>query len=303
MKISKEVKIGTFIVVVLTASFFLINYLRGEDIFDREIELVSKYEDLHGLVASAPVHIKGFKAGEVTEVTYLADEAKFRVVCSVLREFAVPQDSKMVIYGVDIMGGKGIRIDLGTSSVMAENEAVLSGEYEQDLMGSLGASIGPLLEKVSSTLDSLSVTVSGVNSMLSERNVASISNSLALLETTMSDVRKIASTVQGKSGELNDFIENLASFSDKLGSIAGNADAAVADVSAIVDSLAKADLDGLVASFKSLVDNVNDPDGSIGKLLNNDSVYNSIDSLLIDVNSLVRKIQENPKKYLKISVF
>ena len=303
MKISKEVKIGAFIVVVLTASFFLINYLRGEDIFDREIELVSKYENIHGLVASAPVHIKGYKAGEVTEVTYLPEEAMFKVVCSVQKEFAVPQDSKMVIYGVDIMGGKGIRIDLGNSSVMAQSESQLAGEYEQDLMASLGASIGPLLEKVSSTLDSLSVTVSGVNSMLSERNVASITNSLALLETTMSDVRNIASTVQGKSDELNDFIENLASFSDKLGSIAGNADAAVADVSVIVDSLAKANLDGLIASFKSLVDNLNDPDGSIGKLLNSDSVYNSVDSLLLDVNSLVKKIQENPKKYLKISVF
>ena len=303
MKISKEVKIGAFIVVVLTASFFLINYLRGEDIFDREIELVSKYENIHGLVASAPVHIKGYKAGEVTEVTYLPEEAMFKVVCSVQKEFAVPQDSKMVIYGVDIMGGKGIRINLGNSSVMAQSESQLAGEYEQDLMASLGASIGPLLEKVSSTLDSLSVTVSGVNSMLSERNVASITNSLALLETTMSDVRNIASTVQGKSDELNDFIENLASFSDKLGSIAGNADAAVADVSAIVDSLAKANLEGLIASFKSLVDNLNDPDGSIGKLLNSDSVYNSVDSLLLDVNSLVKKIQENPKKYLKISVF
>ena len=303
MKISKEVKIGAFIVVVLTASFFLINYLRGEDIFDREIELVSKYENIHGLVASAPVHIKGYKAGEVTEVTYLPEEAMFKVVCSVQKEFAVPQDSKMVIYGVDIMGGKGIRIDLGNSSVMAQSESQLAGEYEQDLMGSLGASIGPLLEKVSSTLDSLSVTVSGVNSMLSERNVASISRSLSLLETTMADVRKIASTVQGKSEELDSFIENLASFSDKLGSIAGNADAAVADVSAIVDSLAKSDIDGLITSFKTLVDNVNDPDGSIGKLLNSDSVYNSVDSLLIDINSLVKKIQENPKKYLKISVF
>ena len=303
MKISKEVKIGAFIVVVLTASFFLINYLRGEDIFDREIELVGKYDNLHGLVASAPVHIKGYKAGEVTEISYLAEEAKFKVVCSVQKEFTIPEDSKMVIYGVDIMGGKGIRIDPGNSSVMAENEYELSCEYEQDLMASLGTSIGPLLEKVSSTLDSLSVTVSGVNSILSERNVASITNSLALLETTMADVRKIASTVQGKSEELNDFIENLASFSDKLGPIAADADAAVADVSAVVESLAKADLDGLVASFKSLVDNVNDPDGSIGKLLNCDSVYNSVDSLLIDVNSLVKKIQENPKKYLKISVF
>jgi phospholipid/cholesterol/gamma-HCH transport system substrate-binding protein len=74
-------------------------------------------------------------------------------------------------------------------------------------------------------------------------------------------------------------------------------------VSGVVDSLSKADLDGLVSSFKSLLDNVNDPDGSLGKLMKNDSVYNSVDSLLIDINSLVNKIQENPKKYLKISVF
>ena len=74
MKLSKEIKIGFFIVVVLTASFFLINYLRGEDIFNKEIELKSKYDDLHGLVASAPVHIKGYKAGEVTAVTYIAEE-------------------------------------------------------------------------------------------------------------------------------------------------------------------------------------------------------------------------------------
>jgi phospholipid/cholesterol/gamma-HCH transport system substrate-binding protein len=55
--------------------------------------------------------------------------------------------------------------------------------------------------------------------------------------------------------------------------------------------------------MKSLIDNVNDPEGSVGKLLVDDSIYNSVDSLLHDVNILVDKIQENPKKYLKISVF
>ena len=303
MKVSKEIKIGSFIVVVLTASFFLINYLRGEDIFNREMELKAEYDDLHGLVTSAPVYIKGYKAGEVIEVNYLADEAKFEVVCSVLKEFQVPADSRMVIYGVDIMGGKGVRIELGTSSDVVDDGAMLSGEFEQDLIGGLGESIGPLLEKVSNTLDSLSVTVSGVNMVLSDRNVESIGRSLAHLEKTIADVRSIASGVQGRSDELNDLIDNLASFSGKLGGIAEKVDTTMAGVSGVVDSLAAADLDGLVASFKSLLDNVNDPDGSIGKLMKDDSVYNSVDSLLVDINSLVRKIQENPKKYFKISVF
>ena len=70
MKHSKELKIGIFVITVLITSFFLINYLRGEDIFNKEIELVSRYDDLEGLVASAPVYIKGYKAGKVSEVTY-----------------------------------------------------------------------------------------------------------------------------------------------------------------------------------------------------------------------------------------
>ena len=56
MKYSKELKIGLFVVTVLVASFFLINYLRGEDIFNNEIELVSRYDNVEGLVASAPVY-------------------------------------------------------------------------------------------------------------------------------------------------------------------------------------------------------------------------------------------------------
>lgn len=303
MKASKELKIGIFVVVVLTASFFLINYLRGEDILDREIELKGSYADLRGLVASAPVYVKGYKAGEVSEVRYISEKDSFEVVCSVLKDFKVPEDSRMVIYSVDIMGGKGVRIDYGVSETPAVDGSELQTAFEQDLLGGLGESIGPLLEKVTGTLDSLSVTVSGVNKVLSDSNVASIGRTLSHLEKTMADVKALAAGLEGKSGELESFIENLSSFSDKLGGIAEKVDSTMAGVNGVVGSLSQADIDGLVSSFKSLLDNINDPEGTVGKLLKNDSVYNSVDSLLIDVNSLINKIQENPKKYLKISVF
>ena len=48
---------------------------------------------------------------------------------------------------------------------------------------------------------------------------------------------------------------------------------------------------------------MNDPDGTVGKLFVDNSVYDSVDTLLNDIDSLIRKIQENPKKYLRISVF
>ena len=63
MKHAKELKRGLFVVVIMVASFLLLNYLRGEDIFNKEYEVVGRYPIVEGLVASSPVFVKGFKAG------------------------------------------------------------------------------------------------------------------------------------------------------------------------------------------------------------------------------------------------
>lgn len=303
MRFSKELKIGVFVVVVLTASFFLINYLRGEDIMNREIELVSQYDNVEGLVASAPVFIKGYKAGKVSEVVYQPESGNFKVTCSIKKEFAIPEDSRMTIYAVDIMGGKGVRIDLGSSDDMAKDGDMLQPAFEPGLMDGLSAGIGPLLDKVNNTLDSLGVTVSGVNRVLSEKNTASISRTVAHLERTMADVSQVVANVEGKSKELDQFVDALSAFAGKLDGLAAKVDTTMTGVKDFVGTLNESDIDSLVVSFRELLDNINDPSGTIGKLLNDGSVYDSVDSLLNDVDTLVRKIQENPKKYIRISVF
>ena len=303
MRFSKELKIGVFVVVVLTASFFLINYLRGEDIMNREIELVSQYDNVEGLVASAPVFIKGYKAGKVSEVVYQPESGNFKVTCSIKKEFAIPEDSRMTIYAVDIMGGKGVRIDLGSSDDMAKDGDMLQPAFEPGLMDGISAGIGPLLDKVNHTLDSLGVTVSGVNRVLSEKNTASISRTVAHLERTMADVSQVVANVEGKSKELDQFVDALSAFAGKLDGLAAKVDTTMTGVKDFVGTLNESDIDSLVVSFRELLENINDPNGTIGKLLNDGSVYDSVDSLLNDVDTLVRKIQENPKKYIRISVF
>lgn len=299
----KELKIGIFVISVLVVSFFVLNYLRGEDIFNREYEIVSRYDNVEGLVASAPVFIKGYKAGKVTEVSYDSVEGDFVVTCSVSNDFEVPDDSRMVIYSVDIMGGKGVKIDMGTSSTLVSDGDTLAPLFEAGLMDSLGGSIGPLLAKVTNTLDSLSVTVSGINALLADVEKVGLSATLAHLESTMANLRSLSAAVKGKSGAITSLVDNLNEFSSKLGGIAEKVDTTMNGVNDLVVRVNDSDIEGVVKSFKDLLDGINDPEGSIGKLLNNGSVYDSVDSLLKDVNLLVDKIQENPRKYLKISVF
>lgn len=299
----KELKIGIFAITVLVASFFVLNYLRGKDVFNREIELNGHCEQVQGLVASAPIYIKGYKAGQVASVEYDPESCLFEVVCSVRKEFNVPSDSQIAIYSHDIMGGKAVKIILGQSSEPAADGGTLQIVFEPGLMDAVGEAIVPLVAKVTSALDSLNTTISGVNTLLSESNVASISRTLKDLEVTMANVKGLSRSINGKSQDITSLIANLTAFSTDLKTLSSKLDTTVEGVNGVVADLDKADINGTVESFKTLVDNINDPDGSIGKLLKDDSVYNSVDSLLVDINLLVDKIKENPKKYLKISVF
>lgn len=299
----KEFKIGIFAVIVIVASFFVLNYLRGEDIFNRESEYTATYENLNGLVASAPVYIQGYKAGKVSEVSYDKEQKCFNVLCSVSKDFDIPVDSKMTIYAVDIMGGKGIRIDLGTSDELAEDGAVLIPNYEAGLMDGLSEKIAPLMAKVQQTIDSLGVTVAGVNRILSESNTYNISKTLEHVESLTSDLESISSKVDGRSSEITALIENLKTFSDGLGGVMASVDTTLAGVGTAVASLNAADLTGTISSLKTLVDNINDPEGTVGKLFVDDSIHDSVDSLLNNIDRFVDKIQENPRKYLKLSVF
>ena len=303
MKFSKEFRIGVFVISVLITSLFVINYLRGKDLFNREMEVISYFDEVDGLNVSAPVFVKGFKAGKVTEVEYDSKAGIFKVTCSVLRDFTIPEDSKLTIYATDLLGSKGVKIQLGTSEVMAENGDCLASAFQTSMVDDLVAQVTPIMEKVSNTLDSLTVTVAGVNALLCEANQDNISKTLAHLEKTMKDVSSIAAVIEGRSADLDAFITNLSELSVKLNTVAEKVDGTVDGVSQVVGEISETDIKGVVETFHTLLKNINDPDGTFGKLLVDGSVYTSLDTLLVDVDTLVKKIQENPKKYMKISVF
>ena len=303
MKLSREFKIGCFVLAVLVASFFVINFLRGKDIFNREMTVMSFYENIDGLVPSDPVYIKGYKAGSVISVEYLPEKGHFEVACSVLKKFRIPSDSRMTIYSRDIMGGKAVRIDPGLSADHISDGAVLAPATEPDMLASLAGQAVPLLSRISSAVEGLDSLTASANALLSRENRDGIRNIILKLEKTASEAEKISSALGGRSGELELFIDNLASLSTRLDSIALKTDRSMSDVNSVTAALRKSDIEGLIVSFRDLLDNIRNPDGSFGRLLSEDGMYDSIESLISDADSLLRKIQENPKKYIRVSIF
>ncbi len=302
-KFSREFKIGIFVLTVLLISFFVINFLRGKDIFNREMSVRSSYDNVAGLVPSDPVYIKGFKAGAVTSVEYDPRTDRFDVTCSVLKKFRIPEDSRMTIYSRDIMGGKAVLIEQGVSGKTVSDGALLSPALQMDMLSSISRQVVPLLTKVESAVVNLDSVAVSLNSLLDRDNRESVQNILESLDRTMREAQKISAAVGGRSDELSLFVDNLVAFSSRLDSIAVKADSAMSGVNCVTESLGRADIEGLVTSFTELMESLKDPDGTVGRLLSDRKVYDSLESLISDADSLLKKIEENPKKYIRISIF
>ena len=208
----KELKIGILAVAVLVATFFVINFLRGKDLWNKEYELSSTYEDVQGLLPSSPVYIKGYKAGTVTEVTYSKEKGAFDVLCTISRDFPVPEDSRMTIYSADLMGGKAIRIDMGKSPNPAEDGAVLTPSVSPDMLSSIAAGIEPLISKGSDVLDNLDNALTNLNLTLSEENRESLRNIMENLDRTIAEIEQIVGTVEDRKDDIDSFIANLNGF-------------------------------------------------------------------------------------------
>lgn len=292
----KEIKIGAFAVIVLAVALFMIEFLKGKDIFSRNNTYYIIYPSVEGLSISTGITVGGYAAGVISDIAYNRQTMDYTVSASVSREFDIPEDSFIEIYSSDILGTKKLRVKMGSSPVMATSGDTLRGCMETDMLSSVTGGLDSLMRSIGTTVES-------VNLILNEENRAEVRQLLQRLNRTAGNLDNISSMLQSKSPDIEALLSNLSSISATLDSAATAISGTAANAEAITASLNEADLKGMTDSIRSLAGRLQSPDGSIGKLMGSDSLYNTLTALSSDLDSLVNSIRRDPKKYIKISIF
>ena len=292
----KEIKTGLFAVIVLAVALFMIEFLKGKDIFSRNNTYYIIYPSVEGLSVSTGVTVGGYAAGIVSNIAYNRQTMDYTVSASISREFEIPEDSYIEIYSADILGTRKLRVRMGSSSVMASSGDTLRGCMETDMITSITGSLDSLMKSIGTTVES-------VNLILDEENRSEVRQLLKRLNNTAGNLDKVSAMLQSKSPDIETLLSNLSSISTTLDSAVTTISGTAANAEAVTASLREADLAGMTDSIRSLAGRLQDPDGSIGKLMDSDSLYNALTALSNDLDSLINNIRKDPKKYIKISIF
>ena len=303
LRLTREQKIGLFAIITLASIYVVVNYLKGKDLFSSSNTYYTVYNNVEGLNSTGPVYIRGLKVGTVESVEYLQGKDEFIVKLKIKSNYNIPDNSVAEIYSVDLLGTKALRVNIGNSKEYLKDKGTMQSTTEEGLTEMLKSQFLPLKDQISDLVATLKATLENVNGMIDADAKRNIASSLESLSKTLASTKAIVQNLEKSGPEITQLISNINSLSGELTQSTQKLNYGLDNIGEITDSLKTADLAGTVNSLKELLEQMNNPQGTVGKLLRTDSVHNSIDQLIRDMDILIKNITENPKKYIKVSVF
>ncbi len=103
--------------------------------------------------------------------------------------------------------------------------------------------------------------------------------------------------------QANEVLAKLNSTSEKLDKIAGDIEAGRGSLGKFIkDEKLHDDAQAAIASFRNISDKLDKGEGSAGKLLHDDKLYNNLNQTTAEMVKLLYDFRQNPRKYLSIKL-
>lgn len=298
MKISKEVRVGFFSLLGIALLIWGYNFLKGTNILYKSKTLYTVYPSVAGLAKSSPILVNGFQVGVVESIYFHPNNSGEIVVRLVITEtdFLIPNNSVASLVSLDFLGSKAIALQIGNSGKDVVTGDTLIADLEKSMLDGMSEQILPIKDKaeklmisLDKTLAQLDVVLKDVDDVLNEKNKQRFSDALLNLNATIVSYKDVAESMNSSMKTLQPTLKNFRTFSDSLAALEMNA--TLQKAQATFD-----DMSVIMAKIKN-------GEGSMGQLINNDSLYFNLQSATKDLDKLLIDMKENPKRYVHFSIF
>lgn len=310
MKFSKELKAGVIALLAIIGFVVLFQFMKGRSLFTTDNIFYAQYDNVEGLAQSSPVSINGLKVGQVDKIIpHTAKNGKidFLVKITVDNNFEFSKNSTLEIFEPGLMSGKEMRINLMYGGETAKDGDTLKGAFKLGTLGSLSSQVGPVKDQLQTVLYRVDSLMSSANQVVNAQNREEIRLLLSNLNKTVGALQTTAGNVNSLIGHNDPKLQKVlddASVTMQTGKVTldkyGNLAESI-DTKKLNETIAN--LDATVGQLNSVVSGIDRGEGSLGKIMKDDQLYNNLNAASTNLNSLIEDLKANPKKYVNFSVF
>lgn len=291
------------------------NFMKGRNILVKETTLYAIYDRTAGLGINNPVTLHGHQIGMVRDVRFLQNDPQARLLVrmGITEDIPIPSDSRAVIE-TGLLGSNLINIRLGSSKTMLKNLDTLHSEVATTLQEQFSIEMLPVKTKAESVMLSLDSVLTVIRYVFNEETrhnlsiaMENIRRSIDILKNTtynidtlvaggksrlsniFANVESITANIEDNNKALNNIINNLNNISDTI---------AVINFSRTINNA-----DTAIANFSNIIQKINEGEGTLSKLINDETLYHELESSAAALKELLIDINENPERYVQFSLF
>ena len=290
----QTVKIGFFTLLAIVLLYLGITYLKGLTISARSKTYYVAMNDVTGINVATRVFVNGYKVGSVRKLDYdYRNNGETILTLTLDPGIKLPQGTQVQV-AQTLFSGALVNLilpDVETGAYLNAKDTIpMSTRQSAKSLEQLQSEFVP---RISATLSRMDSVLLQANTILSNPNI----------EPTLADVRQSAQHINASSAQLQQSLSSLPVIMERIDHTSANVESFASKLDSLRLQETIANLESTSRELKSFTQRLNQSNGTVSRLLNEDGLYNRIDSVTTSLDALIRDIKANPKKYVKLSLF
>ena len=289
-----ELRVGLLVLVSAVLLVWGVFWLSDKDIGGGGLEIHAIAADAQQITDGARVYMRGVDVGSVRGVELQEDQVVLRL--EVRYADPLPNDTRGLIRPAGFLGNQMIVLLPGVSRTALANGDSISL--------SVGAEISTIAGELGDKADDLLVRAAAI---FSDQTIADIQTTSSAVAGAMTELQRL---MEDQSGTIGELVVNLNAASAQLKSATEGTDleATVARIDSITTRLesASAGLDSTSHSLASITRKMDEGEGTLGLLVNDEGLYVKISAAMENIQAateeialLTKDIRQRPDRYLK----
>ncbi len=201
-----------------------------------------------------------------------------------------------------LLDEKAVIVERGDSGQNLGYGDYIKGQYRKGMLETLKGEGEELSTDVSKSFERLNEFLGQLNDVLDNEAKGRVDNILENLNSTSSE---ISGLLNKKSSDIESSIEHTQQFLANIDTVSmrnkERVDSVLIGLNNSLNELEtlSRDLNETNAQLNQILTKINNGEGSLGKMVNDPALYDNLENLSAEINSLVKNINENPREYLK----
>ncbi len=296
LKISKEVKTAILVILGIALFIFGFNYLKGKNLFESTDVYYTQF-DYNALTKASTVTVNGNVVGKIQDIKYDYESGKTIVSFTVNDKLKFSKSSTVRMYETGLMGGNGLAIINSYEGEVAKYGDMLQSEVEPGLITSLTKNFSGISDNLDITLRSTDSLINNLNKIVIDDSEEGLKRTIAELNSTLKGFKQLSSSANGLISK-ND--ENIAVILENFKTTSANLSLLTTELKDAKLGSTVETLNKTITSLNTVLATIEKGEGSMGKLLKDDALYNNLKGASKEMEELLRDIKLHPKRYFRI---